>query len=313
LTVENQDTIPDDLDEFNALLEGRETPTPGDDEPAIGDDETPEDEPEVDSDDNDDNEEVDNPEEDKTRLKIGKPKLTAKERIEQLNAKYREAERRAEELERRLSEKAEPAPKTEEKTRQPPDPDAVDSNGDPIYPLGQYDPAYATALFDYTVEERLAEFEDKLRQRDEQKRLEEATNALDAEWGQRLNEAAERIPDLRESGQALEPIFNQVDEGYAEYLANTLKTLGNGPDVLYYLSKNLDEAAKIFTSSPVEATIALGRLDGMLAKPTKKEAKKVSEAPIPPPQTRGTSGRFSVAPDTDDLDAFEKEFYKKAK
>jgi hypothetical protein len=68
---------------------------------------------------------------------------------------------------------------------------------------------------------------------------------------------------------------------------------------------------------PAAATLAIGRLDAKFNKPPvqrkKRNTKKVSEAPKPPEssRSRGSGGKFAVAGDTDDLDAFEKEFYKR--
>lgn len=127
-------------------------------------------------------------------------------------------------------------------------------------------------------------------------------------------------PDFQEKGQALLNGFNHLEPSYAQYLSTVLMSMDKGPDVLYYLSNNPAEATSIVNSGAQKATLALGRIE---AKFLEAEAAKVlqkpktSKAPNPvPPQarTRGSNGAFiSVAPDTDDLDAFSQEFFVKKK
>lgn len=309
---ENSNVDLEDLDAFNDLLSGKtpkvETPpveepkedTPGQDTPAIDEDEK---------------ELVDNPEEDKSTLKVGKPKLTAKERIEQLNAKYRETERLLEqERQARLEAetKAKQAPVKEDAPPGAPNPDSVDEKGDPLYPLGEYDPKYQADLIEFYVSHRFEEFTRTEQQKKEEETRKASQKELQEDWANRLNEAEVRLPDLRTKGAALEEVFQTVPGQFAEYLATTIMTLSNGPEVLYYLADNVDEARRIVNSDPVSATIALGRLDAM-STPTKTETKKVTEAPPPPVHTRGSSGKFTVSPDTDDLEAFSEAYFPKRK
>jgi hypothetical protein len=81
-----------------------------------------------------------------------------------------------------------------------------------------------------------------------------------------------------------------------------------GPDVLYHLSTNLEEAKQIVNSGPARATIALGRLEARYAlqEDEKKQQKlKVSKAPTPPDRlNKGSMVSKEIPDDTDDLDAF---------
>jgi hypothetical protein len=83
---------------------------------------------------------------------------------------------------------------------------------------------------------------------------------------------------------------------------------------MYYLSQNIGEAQKIVASGPAAATLEIGRLEAQLTKPKQEEResnKRVSKTPPPPEvRTRGSGGRFSVRPDTRDLAAFKREFFK---
>ena len=135
-------------------------------------------------------------------------------------------------------------------------------------------------------------------------------------WNGKLQEAVKEYPDLLEKGQALLSNFNNLDQGYQGYLTNVLMDMDHGPDVLYYLSNHPQEAFDIVNSGATKATLALGRIAARFDKGEQETAKpKVSKAPVPPPrnaQARGTNGAFiAVAPDTDDLDAFSAEFFKR--
>ena len=96
--------------------------------------------------------------------------------------------------------------------------------------------------------------------------------------------------------------------------------MDKGPDVLYYLASNPEEARQIVNSGAQKATLALGRIEAKFLEVESKKSSakpKVSKAPTPPPpnaRARGANGAFiSVQPDTDDLDAFEAAFFDKKK
>ncbi len=114
--------------------------------------------------------------------------------------------------------------------------------------------------------------------------------------------------------QELENVFVNLDPQYGNYLASTIMSLENGPDVLYYLATNPDVAEKLVNSGPLAATVGLGRIEASIMAETEKKTKKVkvSDAPSPPPQvTRGTGTKIDIPDDTDDLDAFAEKFFKR--
>src|SRR3546814_4807298 len=103
--------------------------------------------------------------------------------------------------------------------------------------------------------------------------------------------------DLKEKGEELIENFTDLDEAYGEYLSSTLMSMEYGPDVLYYLASNPEEAKKIVNSGPQKASIALGRLEARFMdedKPQQKVRPKVSNAPEPPPTNRGRKDRKST-------------------
>lgn len=309
----------DDLDDFNKLLNGEagtaDANKEGEDQPDVN--------PVEDTDaaeDDDSNEDAtpdeDGEDEDETPPEP-KKKPTAKERINELTAARREAERRAAALEERLAKLEAAAPKqtvqkpVEDKA---PDPDAKSEDGSLVYPLGEFDPKYIADLTRHTIKvenEKIASERDKT----EAQRKQEAEAAeLQNTWNQKLDKAGEGIEDLRETIQTLEEEFSHLDESYGVYLAQTIMKMDHGPEVLYYLANNVAETRKIVTMGSVDATIALAKieakieaaLDEKVTPPVRK-----TKAPTPPVPTKGNSGRTGVSGDTDDLDAFEKAFFKK--
>lgn len=241
------------------------------------------------------------------------------ERIDELTSARRDAERReAEALDRirKLEEKLGQNETSKEQEDTKVGPQATDKNEDGTdkYPLGEFDPNYVQDLVKYTLEaERKAAEIDRTKQELNQEH-EAVRAALQDNWEAKLEPARERYPDFQEKGQELFESLSGIDEAYGEYLSGTLMSLDHGPDVLYHLATNPEEARQIINSGARSATIALGKLEAKFAagetQPTK--AVRTSKAPTPPPTNKGSSAaKGRVAPDTDDLDSFEKEFFKK--
>lgn len=254
-----------------------------------------------------------------------KPKKNRfQERIDEVVGRQRETERKLqaalEELAAAKSAK-EKEPEPSPKARTPdttglPDPLDKNEDGTDKYPLGEFDPLY---IRDVTLQafrqEREAE-EQRRAQEAEAAKVEAERQELTTNWNEKLGPAKERYPDFDEKGQQLDATFANIDQGYGEYLASTLMSMEYGPDVLYYLANNLDEAAKIVNSGPTKAVVALGRLEARFADfaEDKQQARlRVSNAPVPPGTfNKGTSvAKPAVRGDEDDLDAFAQALFKK--
>ncbi|QDP50598.1 MAG: hypothetical protein Tp1125DCM00d2C21254131_39 [Prokaryotic dsDNA virus sp.] len=266
----------------------------------------------------------------------GKPKKTRfQKRIDELTAKAREAERekeatevalkaRIEALEAKLGQDEKPEDKSQKADELvEPKPTDKTEDGEDKYPLGDYDPQYLKDLADYSFEKKFAALETSKAEKEQERikkeqdiKAEAEKQALQESWTEKLAPAQERYPDFHEKGEALVSTFDGIDASYGEYLSTALMALDNGPDVLYYLASNPDEAQSIVESGPMKATVAMGRIDSMFA--AKEEAKKsaprkVSKAPSPPPANKGSSvAKGSINPsDGDvDLDALARELAK---
>ena len=307
------------LDDFSADFFGQKT---AESEPTKPEEVVEDETTEVDND--DDTVETDDEDEDELQEEPDKKprRNRAKERIEELNGNWRAEQRAREALEAQLQqlklEQAEQAKsKQSEDARTPSEPTPTDLNEDGTekYPLGEYDPNFIRDLNRHTLQQEMSNIRRQMEQEQEQKKIEAERTELQNSWNQKLEPAQVRYPDFNEKGQNLVQSFQNVDANYMEYLTVTLMELDHGPDVLYYLASNPDEASKIVNSGAKRATLALGAINAkfdMDAEAKKQARPKVSSAPTPPPTNKGSAVAVSEVPDdTDDLDAFSVKLFKK--
>lgn len=247
------------------------------------------------------------------------------ERIEKLVAEARQAERDRDALRAEFEKfRAEHEVKTKEEAPNireqllpdAPSPDAVDDKGEPLYELGEFDPKFIRDLTKFTIEQETKAAKAEAAKEAEQARLTAQQDEIKNKWADNVTKAEAELPELREKLKTMGDTFGSIEPDYGEYLATTIMNSDVGPQIMYYLSQNIDEARKIVASGPVAATLALGRLEAKLTPPSEEEkkrnSKQVSKAAAPPEErTRGSGGKFTVAMDTDDLDAFERVFLKK--
>lgn len=316
---------------FSGDTEAAETPDTETDDLANADD-TPEadgDEPEDDGNDEDAEEAVEagDPEPEPEPKKGRKP---AKERIEELVAKnhdlYRQLEAALEQVKASKSSGEEDETPAEKRGREHgermlaevpdgPKPDDILDDGELKYPLGEFDPLFIRDLTRHTIAKETANAKAEAAAEAEAEEIAAAKAQLNTEWREKLEQATEEIPDLREKALGLDDTFRGIDPAYGEYLAATMMSLPNGAYILNYLAENVDEARRIVNSGATAATLTLGRLDAKFAgehdedpKPSKSVSTK---AKAPPPINKGSGRRLAVQADTDDLDAFEKAFFVK--
>ena len=252
-----------------------------------------------------------------------KPKNRLQERIDELTAARRQAERERDEALRKLQETTQPKPEPTKVEAKPvpegPKPDDKNEDGTDKYPLGEFDPKYNAELVKYTVQKTLDE-ERTARETQEQEKAkqtveEQYRSTLTANWNEKLDVVQERYPDYQEKGEAMLEVFEGIDPAYGQYLTDTLMEMDAGPEVFYYLANNVEEAKEIVNAGPRKATIAMAKLEAQLAgSKTNAPAVKVTNAPTPPPQVKGSAvSKSAISPDTDDLDAFSRVLFTKKK
>lgn len=319
----------DDLDAFSALLNGKANEAPPSaeataEEPVKEDDNSEEDTLATDDEDTETqatDDDTDDLDEDQKVEATEKPKKNRfQERIDQLVQKNREDRAALEAQIALLSAQIAPKPTPNEGPTptsaapkdQAPSPDDRTEDGRDKYPLGEYDPNYMRDTLRYEN----AKFQEQLRQEQlellESTKKAQAQQALDAEWGAKLNSAFEKYPDMPEKNAVLEPIFEALDPTIGEYLGNVIKDLEYGTDVLYYLASNPSEAKTILNGGATKAVIALGRIEAQFANSQEPPKQRVSKAPPPPTRlNKGTQVSKEVPGDTDDLDAFATQLFNK--
>lgn len=248
---------------------------------------------------------------------------TAKDRIDELTAEKHEAKREAEaervaraadkarleDLEKKLAEfTAKPVVTQPADSR--PTSDALLPDGTPKYPLGDFDPHFQRDLTEFTIEQQFKRREELANQKSQEVARQQYVANLDAGWQEKVKAAEVEMPDFRTKGIQLEQQFSNLDPTYGEFLASTIKQMDVGPQVLYHLANNPEEAKAIVAAGPIGAAVALGELKAQF-KTKVVTPPRVSNAPTPPPTTRGVAVGGTVAADTDDLDAFSQAFFAK--
>ncbi len=226
---------------------------------------------------------------------------SVQERMDEMTAARREAERTAE-AERRRADEAERA-LAEYRTGSD-DGDELDPNAEPDpanYEFGEADLKYISDRATWSAMSRI-------RAEQEEAAFNTQLKTLDEGWQKQMAEATEKYPDFQkvvvESANSANPAWKCSD-----VMLLAMQTSDHGADLAYHLASNPTESQRIWDMHPLEAAREMGRLEGRFMKPSADAPKPkiASEAPPPPGgKARGDGGRFAVAADTDDFAAFDK-------
>jgi len=222
---------------------------------------------------------------DETPAPAPKVKKSAQERIDELTAARREAEREAEYWRSRATQAPQTAPQAQTGDGKPDPADFTD---------GAYDPAYIDAMTDWKAEQAV---EKRFSQREAQSRVQSAVEAFDAK-------VAAEYPDGEPAGiTALRraPVLPQT-------IVDLVTTSEVGPKLAEHLGDNPRDLARLSALAPHLQGRELAKLEQKLAGPLAIPPKTATDAPEPAPTLRGNGGRFKVAPDTQDFAAFEAQY-----
>lgn len=312
----------DDLNEFEKLFTGRAKEKTDEIETdvvePVSEDDEPEDVPETDADDavdealDGDDDSNAEPEEEPKPKKGNRTQERIKKLVEERETERREKLAllaRIEALETKQPESA-PTPTAPVQTGGPKT-DDLNADGSEKYPLGEFDPEYIRDMARHTIETEWAKKEQEAAEKTQRQQIEQARADIQNQWAERLAPAMDEHEDFLDKTMELESAFDGLDPQYSDYLVQTIKSLDHGPQVLYYFANNLEEAQKFVRMGPLNATLALGEINAMFKGTTRKAEPKVSKAPPPPQVNKGTKTRTTVAADTDDLEDFEKLFFKR--
>lgn len=218
-------------------------------------------------------------------------KRTARERVEQAVARQREAEREAEFWKSKALQTT-PAQPAQEAQHQPQGGSDEPDPGD-----------YEHGINDLNYVRDVARWEARQEFRAEAERERQQQHVRSAQEKFHTRKAAlfpEGEPEGLQRFLALEKLPGTVIEVVAES--------DIGPKIADHLGANPAELRRLEGMSPIQQVRELTRLEMRLSEPAKPTPKTATHAPDPPPQVRGAGGRFTVAPDTDDFTAFEKQY-----
>lgn len=238
------------------------------------------------------------------------PKKSAAERIGDLTAARRSAERtadtergRADRLQAELDAiKSGKTPLTTQDDTATSDPASPDPSQ---FDYGELDPKYIAALARHETAKALKAAkadDDKARQ----------TQAADA----KRQELGAKQDTLVKAGVKLHDDFDEVvmqgaKDGKWElspHLGELLLDSEFGPDIVYELAKDPDEAARVAKLSPTEQAKFLGRQEAKFEAAKSSQGKtppKAPQAPPPPKTPRGNSGSHKTGADSQDFAAVE--------
>lgn len=220
-----------------------------------------------------------------------KPKTTAAERIAQITAKRREAEREAQTLKDqndRLQERLAKYETTEPKLE------------DFEYDENRYQAALSAHHQRQLRKEELAEDAEFAKQRMDNA-SQQATQAKQEAFQLRAAEFAQTAPDFQQ-------VVSSANIPISDEVGAQLMDSDQGPQIAYYLAKNPGEAANIaHLTDPVQAAKEIGRLEARLSQPLPKRTTQA------PPPVKAVAGNTGAVPDFDPSSASVDDYAKQLK
>jgi hypothetical protein len=215
-------------------------------------------------------EDAEQPEADEERPK---PKGVQK-RIDELTANWRNAERDRDYW-RELAVKTQ-APKEPEK------PQAAQPQGKPALDNFSSYEEYVEALADWKVEQRLgADREQQTRAQQEQVQQEQ------------IRTFQSRADRVRSSHPDFDTVVANPLLPISDAMAEAAYSSEKGPELLYHLGQNPQEAERIYRLSPHQQAMEMGRLEAKLSRPARTQ----TNAPAPISPVSGSGGSQFVDPD----------------
>lgn len=239
---------------------------------------------------------------------------TARERIQELNKRARDAERRGSNLEARLAalEKGAGQPNNFNGSSGSKD-SAPDPSDQTKYPLGHLDDRYIEDKLDWLATEKATKLADAALQRQQET---EQSTALERQQAALMD----TVDTVSAKGVELYDDFQEVvvDAGLKGDWALTQTTFEaaaeseHGPQILYELAENPKEAKRVASLSNIQQLRFVDKRNSEIAE--KMAGRKIPKAGAPPQtQTRGANSSTRISPTTDNLDDFEKAWEADAK
>lgn len=204
-----------------------------------------------------------------------KPKAKGvQKRIDELTANWRAEQRRAEQLQEALLRQQPSQPETEAPpvTSEKPQADAFNSYEE-----------YIEALTDWKVDQKQSELEEVSARRREA----DAAAQREQTFQSRAVAFESEHDDFK--AVAMNPLLPVSDA-----MAQAVQSSEAGPQLLYHLGQNPEEAARIHQLPPVAAAMEMGRLEAVL---TATQPNRQTSAPNPIEPLEGGQGTVNKDPD----------------
>ncbi len=204
-------------------------------------------------------------------------------RLDELTANWREEQRTRQKLEAMLEQVLADRRQPEQPAPQP-QPQASEPKLDQFQTYEEY----VGALADFKAEQRILSWQAEQRAREEaQQRA-----SVQTEFQRRAESFKSEAPDF--DLVALNPSLPVSDA-----MAEAINVSDVGPQVLYYLGKNPQEAARIAALPPIQAAREIGKVEVRISLP---QPKTVSSAPKPVTPLDGGGSSRSADPDRMTID-----------
>lgn len=216
-----------------------------------------------------------------------KAKKSAQERISEITAARREAEREAAYW-RKVALDSQQAPQQRPAQEQPRD--AAPHPDD--FTHGDADPNYLVALAKYEAKREIRE---EYEAREQAQRLQSSRSTFE-------QKVAEQFPDGEPEGLAALRSLPAI----RSEITDVLFTSDKGPLIADHLGDNPSVLRRLEGLPAHLVGFELAKIEAALSKPAAPPVNRVTNAPSPAPKPRGAGGQFQVAPDTNDFEAFER-------
>jgi len=214
------------------------------------------------------------------RTRDEKGRFVPQERVNEITRARREAERRADSLERELSQYRQTAQHQPQSHDKPPS----------IQDFASLDD-WSAAMTQHAI----AQAESRVEQRYQQQSQRQQQQTVEQQFEERSQKYAKEHPDF---DNAVSDLGRAVQ--FHPAVVEVIGLSDHGPAVVHYLANHLDEADRISRLPPHIAAVQLGRIEAQVsaAKP-----KTVTNAPNPPPTLGG--GKATVTKNPDEMSQAE--------
>jgi hypothetical protein len=247
-----------------------------------------------------------------------KRRVTAKQRINQLTKRSREAERENQELRERLariegqltgSEKSDTSEQgggTEKPKSESADTDDLKEPDPNEYEFGEIDPKFARDLAKYESRKAVQAYKQEQDQKQQQEAAERQAKELQTSYQSMVERGAKAYDDFQET------VVDRANSGgfpLSQEAALMILESDVGEHVAYKIASDKGVAEKLNQLSGPKLARAIGRLEAQISSEqgasSKKSKPKASDAPSPVKRSRGAGGQFETPPETSDFAAFE--------